>query len=40
MYHSGIRANHSTDFCLAQLIEFVLTGLACWHDDSRSSESL
>ena len=25
MYQSGFRTNHSTDFCLAQLIDFVLT---------------
>ena len=25
MYHSGFRTNHSTDLCLAQLIEFVAT---------------
>ena len=27
MYPSGFRTNHSTDFCLAQLIDFVLTGM-------------
>ena len=25
MHQSGIRTNHSTDFCLAQLIDFVST---------------
>ena len=24
MYQSGVRTNHSTDVCLAQLIDFVL----------------
>ena len=27
MYQSGFRTNHSTDLCLAQLIEFVATGM-------------
>ena len=27
MYQSGFRANHSTDLCLAQLIDFVATGM-------------
>ena len=27
MYRSGFRTNHSTDFCLAQLIDFVATGM-------------
>ena len=27
MYHSGFRTNHSTDFCLVQLIDLVLTGM-------------
>ena len=27
MYHSSFRKNHSAEFCLAHLIEFVLTGL-------------
>ena len=27
MYQSGFRTNHSTDFCLAQLIDFVVTGM-------------
>ena len=27
MYHSGFRTNHSTDLCLAQLIEFVATDM-------------
>ena len=27
MYQSGFRTNHSTDFCLAQLIDFVATGM-------------
>ena len=27
MYQSGFRTNHSTDVCLAQLIDFVLTGM-------------
>ena len=27
MYPSGFRTNHSTDFCLALLIDFVLTGM-------------
>ena len=27
MYQSGFRTNHSTDFCLVQLIDFVLTGM-------------
>ena len=27
MYQSGFRTNHSTDLCLAQLIDFVATGL-------------
>ena len=31
MYQSGIRKNHSTDFCLAQLTDFVLTGMDKHH---------
>ena len=27
MYQSGFRKNHSTDLCLAQLINFVATGM-------------
>ena len=27
MYHSGFRTNHSADLCLAQLIDFVATGM-------------
>ena len=27
MYQSGFRTNHSTDLCLAQLIDFVATGM-------------
>ena len=27
MYQSGFTTNHSTDLCLAQLIDFVLTGM-------------
>ena len=27
MYQSGFRMNHSTDLCLAQLIDFVATGM-------------
>ena len=27
MYQSGLRTNHSTDLCLAQLIDFVATGM-------------
>ena len=27
MHQSDFRTNHSTDFCLAQLIDFVLTGI-------------
>ena len=27
MYQSGFRTNYSTEFCLAQLIDFVLTGM-------------
>ena len=27
MYHSSFRKNHSAEFCLAHLIEFVLAGL-------------
>ena len=27
MYQSGFRANHSTKFCVTQLIDFVLSGL-------------
>ena len=27
MYQSGIRANHSTDLCLARMIDFVATGM-------------
>ena len=27
MYQSGFRANHSTDLCLAQLTDFVATGM-------------
>ena len=29
MYQSGFRTNHSTDLCLAQLIDFVATGIDC-----------
>ena len=27
MYQSGFRTNHSTDLCLAQLIDFIATGM-------------
>ena len=27
MYRSGFRTNHSTDLCLAQLIDFIATGM-------------
>ena len=27
MYQSGYRANHASDFCLAKLIDFILTGM-------------
>ena len=27
MYQSGIRTNHSTDFCLAHLTDFLLSGV-------------
>ena len=27
MYQSGFRTNHSTDLCLAQLTDFVATGM-------------
>ena len=27
MYQSGIKTNHSTDFCMARLADFVLTGM-------------
>ena len=27
MYESGFRTNHSTDFCLAQVIDFFFTGM-------------
>ena len=27
MYQSGFRTNHSADLCLAQLIDFVATGM-------------
>ena len=27
MYQSGLRTNHSTDLCLAQLTDFVATGM-------------
>ena len=27
MYQSGFRINHSTDLCLAQLTDFVATGM-------------
>ena len=27
MYQSGFRMNHSTDLCLAQLTDFVVTGI-------------
>ena len=42
MYQSGFRTNHSRDFYLAQLIDFVLTGKdkMHWHEISRSSESI
>ena len=27
MYQLGFRTNHSSDYCLAQLTDFVLTGM-------------
>ena len=27
MYQPSLRTNHSTDFCLAQLVDFLLTGM-------------
>ena len=42
MYQSGFRRNHSTDFCLDQLTDFVLTSVnkQMHYDISRSSESI
>ena len=44
MYQSGVRTNYSTDFCLAQLIDFILSSInktdTCVHDIIRSSEGV
>ena len=39
MYQSGFKTNHSTNLCLAQLIDFVATGMDAYrYDISRFSE--